>query len=192
VDQVIALVGLSNVARKHVGGFSLGMRQRLGIATALLGDPDTLILDEPINGLDPEGVRWVRNLLKSLATEGRTVFLSSHLISELALTAEHVIVVGKGRLIADVAVAELLAGASANAAVRVRSPQAAKLRGLLALESRDVVYGEWSTYDTPCGWLVTWSGHRVILFENSEELDEEATRWPCDLLWTLGMLSARN
>ena len=110
VDQVLDLVGLSEVAGKRVGSFSLGMGQRLGIACALLGDPGTVILDEPINGLDPEGVRWVRRLLKTLATEGRTVFLSSHLIGELALTAEHVIVVGKGQLIADVKVAELLAG----------------------------------------------------------------------------------
>jgi ABC-2 type transport system ATP-binding protein len=131
VDQVLELVGLSEVAGKRVGSFSLGMRQRLGIAAALLGDPGTVVLDEPINGLDPEGVRWIRTLLKSLAAEGRTVFLSSHVMSELALTAEHVIVVGKGRLIADAGVAELLAGASANA-VRVRSPEAAQLRQLLA------------------------------------------------------------
>jgi ABC-2 type transport system ATP-binding protein len=131
VDQVLDLVGLSDVAGQRVGTFSLGMGQRLGIAAALLGDPGTVILDEPINGLDPEGVRWVRNLLKALAAEGRTVFLSSHLMSELALTAQHVIVIGKGRLIADVDVADLLAGASANA-VRVRSPHTAQLRGLLA------------------------------------------------------------
>jgi ABC-2 type transport system ATP-binding protein len=112
VDQVLDLVGLSDVAGRRVGSFSLGMGQRLGIASALLGDPATVILDEPINGLDPEGVRWVRNLLRALAAEGRTVFLSSHVISELALTAEHVIVVGQGRLIADVDVADLLAGAS--------------------------------------------------------------------------------
>ena len=131
VDQVLDLVGLSEVARQRVASFSLGMGQRLGIAAALLGDPGTVILDEPINGLDPEGVRWVRNLLKALAAEGRTVFLSSHVMSELALTAEHVIVVGKGRLIADAGVAELVAGASANA-VRVRSPEAPQLRRLLA------------------------------------------------------------
>jgi ABC-2 type transport system ATP-binding protein len=131
VDQVLDMVGLSDVAGKRVGSFSLGMGQRLGIASALLGDPGTVILDEPINGLDPEGVRWVRNLLKALAAEGRTVFLSSHVMSELAQTAEHVIVVGKGRLIADVDVAELLAGAPANA-VRVRSPEASQLRRLLA------------------------------------------------------------
>jgi ABC-2 type transport system ATP-binding protein len=131
VDQVLDLVGLSDVAGRRVRSFSLGMGQRLGIAAALLGDPGTVILDEPINGLDPEGVRWVRNLLKALAAEGRTVFLSSHVMSELALTAEHVIVVGQGRLIADVDVAGLLAGASANA-VRVRSPEASRLGQLLA------------------------------------------------------------
>jgi ABC-2 type transport system ATP-binding protein len=112
VDQVLDLVGLSDVAGQRAGSFSLGMGQRLGIASALLGDPGTVILDEPVNGLDPEGVRWVRTLLKNLAAEGRTVFLSSHMMSELALIAEHVIVLGKGRLIADVAVAELLAGGS--------------------------------------------------------------------------------
>ena len=101
VDEVIDLVGLTDVARKRAGGFSLGMGQRLGIASALLGDPPTVILDEPVNGLDPEGIRWVRDLLKGLAAEGRTVFVSSHLMSEMALTAEHVIVVGRGRLIAD-------------------------------------------------------------------------------------------
>ena len=131
VDQVLGLVGLTDVAGRRVRSFSLGMGQRLGIAAALLGDPGTLILDEPINGLDPEGVRWVRNLLRALAAEGRTVFLSSHVMSELALTAEHVIVVGRGRLIADAGVAELLAGASATA-VRVRSPEASQLRRLLA------------------------------------------------------------
>ena len=131
VDQVLGMAGLSDVAGQRVGRFSLGMGQRLGIAAALLGDPGTVILDEPINGLDPEGVRWVRHLLKALAAEGRTVFLSSHVMSELALTAGHVIVVGQGRLIADVGVAELLAGASATA-VRVRSPEASQLRRLLA------------------------------------------------------------
>jgi ABC-2 type transport system ATP-binding protein len=110
VDQVLGLAGLSDVAGRRVGSFSLGMGQRLGIAAALLGDPATVILDEPVNGLDPEGVRWVRTLLKTLAAEGRTVFLSSHLVSELAQTASHVIVLGKGRLIADTSVAGLVAG----------------------------------------------------------------------------------
>ncbi len=130
VDEVIELVGLGEVARKRAGGFSLGMGQRLGIASALLGDPQTIVLDEPINGLDPEGILWVRNLLKGLAAEGRTVFISSHLMSEMALTAHHLIVVGRGKLIADLDVAEFVALASTNVVV-VRSPQAAQLRDLL-------------------------------------------------------------
>jgi len=130
VDEVVDLVGLRAVARKRVGGFSLGMGQRLGIACALLGDPQTVILDEPVNGLDPEGVRWVRNLLRGLAAEGRTVFVSSHLMSEMALTAEHLIVIGRGELIADASVHEFVKQASTNS-VRVRSPQAAQLRELL-------------------------------------------------------------
>jgi ABC-2 type transport system ATP-binding protein len=131
VDEVVDLVGLREVARKRVGGFSLGMGQRLGIASALLGDPRTVVLDEPVNGLDPEGVRWVRNLLRGLAAEGRTVFVSSHLMSEMALTAEHLIVIGRGELIADTSVQEFVKLASNNA-VRVRSPQAAQLRDLIA------------------------------------------------------------
>jgi ABC-2 type transport system ATP-binding protein len=130
VAEVIDLVGLGEVARKRAGGFSLGMGQRLGIASALLGDPQTIILDEPINGLDPEGILWVRNLLKGLAAEGRTVFVSSHLMSEMALTAEHLIVIGRGELIADVDVVDFVAMASSNT-VTVRSPQAGALRDLL-------------------------------------------------------------
>ena len=131
VDEVIDMVGLQDVARKRAGGFSLGMGQRLGIASALLADPETLILDEPVNGLDPEGIRWIRDLLKSLAAEGHTVFVSSHLMSEMALTAEHVIVVGRGRLMADMPMAQLIAQASANVVV-VRSPQATALGKALA------------------------------------------------------------
>jgi ABC-2 type transport system ATP-binding protein len=123
VEAVIDLVGLADVASKRVGSFSLGMGQRVGIASALLADPETLILDEPVNGLDPDGVRWIRNLLRSLADEGRTVFLSSHLMSEMEQTAEHVIVIGRGRMIADTDVAEFVAQASSGAPVRVRSPQ---------------------------------------------------------------------
>jgi ABC-2 type transport system ATP-binding protein len=126
VDEVVELTGLQSVARKRVGGFSLGMGQRLGIATALLGDPRTLILDEPVNGLDPEGVLWVRNLVRYLASEGRTVFLSSHLMSEVALTADHVIVIGKGRILADTPVQDLVDGASRRT-VRVRTPGTAAL-----------------------------------------------------------------
>jgi ABC-2 type transport system ATP-binding protein len=130
VDELIGLVGLGEVAGKRAGSFSLGMSQRLGIAAALLGDPATLLLDEPVNGLDPEGIRWIRNLLKGLAAEGRTVFVSSHLMNEMAVTANHVIVVGRGRLIAEESVTDLLERASGSS-VRVRSPQAGRLRDLL-------------------------------------------------------------
>src|SRR5438874_3363527 len=131
VDELIDLVGLHDVARKRAGKFSLGMGQRLGIATALLGDPHTLLLDEPVNGLDPEGIHWIRNLLKALAAEGRAVFVSSHLMSEMAQTADHLIVIGRGRLIADTSVGEFVRRAS-GAVVRVRSPQADRLRDLVA------------------------------------------------------------
>ena len=130
VDELIDLVGLHDVAKKRAGQFSLDINQRLGIATALLGDPSTVMLDEPVNGLDPEGIHWMRNLLKRLAAEGRTVFVSSHLMSEMALTADHLIVIGRGRLIADVPVDEFIQGAGRNV-VRVRSPQAEELRDLL-------------------------------------------------------------
>jgi ABC-2 type transport system ATP-binding protein len=132
VNEVIELVGIQSVARKRVGGFSLGMGQRLGVAAALLGDPRVLILDEPANGLDPEGILWIRTLLKRLAKEGRTVFLSSHLMAEIAQTADHLVVIGRGRLIADTSVEEFVQEASTGAAVRVVSPQATALRDALA------------------------------------------------------------
>ena len=131
VEEVIDLVGLTDVAGKRAGGFSLGMGQRLGIASALLGDPGTLILDEPVNGLDPEGILWIRNLLKALAAEGRTIFVSSHLMSEMALTASHLVVIGRGRLIADVGVDELTAMTSRDL-VKVRTGEASRLAALLA------------------------------------------------------------
>jgi ABC-2 type transport system ATP-binding protein len=131
VDDVIDAVGLGEVARKRVGGFSLGMGQRLGIATALLGNPATYILDEPVNGLDPEGIRWIRELLQGLAREGCTVFVSSHLMSEMALTAKHLIVVGRGRLIADTSVDEFIARASRNL-VRLRTTDPEAMRALLS------------------------------------------------------------
>jgi ABC-2 type transport system ATP-binding protein len=130
VEELIALVGLEEVARKRVGKFSLGMGQRLGIAAALLGDPEVLILDEPINGLDPEGIHWIRDLLKGLAAEGRTVFLSSHLMSEMALTAQHLIIIGRGRLIRDIRLAEFVSESSKKL-VRVRSPEAVQLRDVI-------------------------------------------------------------
>jgi ABC-2 type transport system ATP-binding protein len=137
VDQVLDMVGLASVARKRSGGFSLGMGQRLGIAAALLGDPEILILDEPVNGLDPEGILWVRNLLRSLAAEGRTVFVSSHLMSEMALTADRLIVIGRGRLIADASVSEVIASSSTNH-LRVVSPQAPQLRTLIETQGGTV------------------------------------------------------
>ena len=130
VDEVIDMVGLTEVATKRVGAFSLGMGQRLGIASALLADPDVLILDEPVNGLDPDGVRWIRNLLRGFADEGRTVFLSSHLMSEMALTADRVIVIGRGRLLRDQSMTDFIASAGATV-VRVRSPEAARLADIL-------------------------------------------------------------
>jgi ABC-2 type transport system ATP-binding protein len=137
INELIDLVGLGDVARKRAGQFSLGMGQRLGIASALLADPTTLLLDEPVNGLDPEGIHWIRNLLRTLARDGRTVFVSSHLMSEMALTADHLIVVGRGRLIADTSVDEFVRRASGGV-VRVRSPQAARLVELLQGEQVSV------------------------------------------------------
>ena len=126
VDEVIDLVGLRSVARKRAGGFSLGMGQRLGIAAAMLGDPEVLVLDEPVNGLDPEGVLWIRNLMKQLAAEGRTVFVSSHLMNEMAVTADHLIVIGRGKLIADCTTKEFIERSSEKS-VLVRSPDAPAL-----------------------------------------------------------------
>ncbi|MGY1496762.1 ABC transporter ATP-binding protein [Streptomyces sp. QTS52] len=131
VDEVIDLAGLGSVAKKRAGAFSLGMGQRLGIAAALLGDPQTVMLDEPVNGLDPEGVLWIRNLLKGLADDGRTVFVSSHLMSEMALVADHLIVVGRGRLLADTTVADLIREAGGDT-VKVAAQEPARLRDVLA------------------------------------------------------------
>jgi ABC-2 type transport system ATP-binding protein len=128
VDEVVELVGLEAVADERVRGFSLGMGQRLGIAVALLGDPEVLLFDEPVNGLDPDGIRWVRELLRDLAAEGRTVLVSSHLMSEMEDTADHLVVLGRGRLLADLPMSELL---GADAVVRVRSPRLAELAGAL-------------------------------------------------------------
>jgi ABC-2 type transport system ATP-binding protein len=130
VDEVIEATGLTSVARKRVGSFSLGMGQRLGIAAALLGDPQTLILDEPVNGLDPEGVLWVRTLLRGLAAEGRTVFLSSHLMSEMALTADHLVILGRGRVLVDAPTSEVV-GRAQTASVRVTTPMGAELERAL-------------------------------------------------------------
>ena len=131
VNKVLELTGLESVAHKRVGGFSLGMGQRLGIAAALLGDPQVLVLDEPVNGLDPDGVLWVRSFVRAFAAEGRTVLLSSHLMSEMAQTADHVIVLGRGSVIADAPIAELIAGGSGQRTVRVTSPESIRLGELL-------------------------------------------------------------
>ena len=137
VDEVLGLVGLEDVAGQRVGRFSLGMGQRLGIAVALLGDPPVVVLDEPVNGLDPEGIRWVRTLARTLAAEGRTVFLSSHLMSEMALTADHLVVIGRGRVLADCSMPEFIAEHAASY-VRLRSPQRGPVAELLRREGLEV------------------------------------------------------
>ncbi|GAA4430577.1 ABC transporter ATP-binding protein [Georgenia halophila] len=147
VEQVIGLAGLESVARRRVGGFSLGMGQRLGIAAALLGDPPTLILDEPVNGLDPDGVRWIRHLLRALAEEGRTVFLSSHLMSELAETAGRVVVIGRGKLLADEDVATLVAETARAGSVRVRATDPGRLAQALRTAGAAVAVPEPGTLE---------------------------------------------
>src|SRR5262245_15318048 len=137
VDEVLRLVGLSEVAGKNAGGFSLGMSQRLGLAGALLGDPPVLLFDEPVNGLDPEGILWIRRFMQRLAAEGRTVLVSSHLLSEMSQTAEHLIVIGRGKLIADTSTREFIER-SAQRSVRVRSPQLDQLRSLLTSDGKTV------------------------------------------------------
>jgi ABC-2 type transport system ATP-binding protein len=137
VDEVLEFVGLAEASRRRAKALSLGMSQRLGLATALLGDPPVILCDEPVNGLDPEGIRWIRTALRDLAAEGRTVFVSSHLMSEMALMADHVIVVGRGRLIADASVEEIV-GNSSRAFTLVRSPDVARLRQLLLAAGAEV------------------------------------------------------
>jgi ABC-2 type transport system ATP-binding protein len=170
VDEVLELVGLSEVAKKRSGGFSLGMEQRLGIAGALLGDPAILMFDEPVNGLDPEGIRWIRNLMKALAAEGRTVFVSSHLMSEMEHTAEHLIVIGRGKLIADCTVAEFIAQNSSET-VRIRTPQQDVLAAAVAAAGGTV-------HDDGSGTLVVHglTAGRVgdLAFDNAVRLHELA------------------
>ncbi|MEZ0071254.1 ABC-2 type transport system ATP-binding protein [Planotetraspora sp. GP83] len=150
VRQVLALVGLEHAARKRAGTFSLGMAQRLGIAAALLGDPPVLLLDEPVNGLDPEGILWIRNLMKGLAAEGRTVFVSSHLMSETALAAEHLIVIGRGRLLADTSVREFIQE-NARSYVRIRTPEPERMRDALTgagIRVKQTADGALEAYET--------------------------------------------
>jgi ABC-2 type transport system ATP-binding protein len=141
IDEVIHLVGLDEVAKKRAGGFSLGMGQRLGIAVALLGDPDVLILDEPVNGLDPEGIVWIRTLMKRLAADGRTVFVSSHLMNEMAVTADHLIVIGKGKLIADCSTEEFIERSTEEVVV-VRSPDVERLAAVIGEEGGKTTVGD--------------------------------------------------
>ncbi|OKI12721.1 ATP-binding cassette domain-containing protein [Streptomyces sp. CB03911] len=169
VDEVIELTGLRTVAKKRAGAFSLGMGQRLGIAAALLGDPATVMLDEPVNGLDPEGVLWIRNLLTALAAEGRTVFVSSHLMSEVALVAEHLIIVGRGRLLADTTVRELVRQAGGDT-VKVATADPARLREVLAGPGVEITGRAGSeelqvTGLTPRSIGLTAAAHGVALFE---------------------------
>lgn len=171
VDEVLEMVGLSEVANRKAGGFSLGMSQRLGIATALLGDPRILIFDEPVNGLDPEGIRWIRSLLQGLAAEGRTVFLSSHLMSEMEETADHILVIGRGRLIADTSIAEFTQR-STTSHVRVVSPRATDLAPLLVGAGATVTRGDDAL--TVIGMDATRIGS--LAAEHSIELHELASR----------------
>ncbi|WP_406310950.1 ABC transporter ATP-binding protein [Streptomyces thermoviolaceus] len=170
VDTVLETVGLTAVARKKAKGFSLGMSQRLGIAAALLGDPRILMFDEPVNGLDPEGIHWIRGLMKSLAAEGRTVFVSSHLMSEMALTADHLIVIGQGRLLADTSMADFVAD-NAHARVRVRTPDRERLldalqrAGLTAQDAGDGVLEIEGDAAERIGELA--AEHRIVLHELS-------------------------
>jgi len=140
VEEVLALVGLQEVADKRAGGFSLGMSQRLGVAVAMLGNPEILLLDEPVNGLDPEGVLWIRNLMKSLAAEGRTVLVSSHLMNEMAVTADHLIVIGRGRLITEASTEDVIAR-STDKSVRVRTPDADRLAEMITAAGGKVARG---------------------------------------------------
>jgi ABC-2 type transport system ATP-binding protein len=177
VDEVLGLVGLEKVAGQRVGKFSLGMGQRLGIAVALLGDPPVVVLDEPVNGLDPEGIRWVRTLARQLAAEGRTVFVSSHLMSEMALTADHLLVIGRGRILADCSTPEFIADHAASF-VRVRTPQPGEVADLLRAQGLDVTVHEDDELraqglDAPAiGELVGKSGlllHELTLVRSSLE-----------------------
>jgi ABC-2 type transport system ATP-binding protein len=188
VEEVLRQVGLLSAAHKRVGGFSLGMAQRLGIAAALLGDPPVLMFDEPVNGLDPEGVAWIRSLLKALAAEGRTVFLSSHLMSEMALTADRLVIIGRGRLIAETTVTDLLAEGSGNY-IRVRSSEADALCALLSARGASVAReadGALRVTDTTLDQvgqiardrglgLLELSAHQMSLEQRYMELTRDAT-----------------
>ncbi|WEH35952.1 ATP-binding cassette domain-containing protein [Streptomyces sp. AM 4-1-1] len=172
VGEVLDMVGLTAVAKKKSKGFSLGMGQRLGIASALLGDPEILMFDEPVNGLDPEGIHWIRNLMKALATEGRTIFVSSHLMSEMALTADHLIVIGQGRLLADTSMADFI-HQNSRSYVRLRSPEQERLRdvlreeGVVVIEAGDGVLEIDDATTESLGELA--ARHQIVLHELSSQ-----------------------
>ncbi|GGV08621.1 ABC transporter ATP-binding protein [Kitasatospora herbaricolor] len=172
VDEVLDLVGLTSVARKRSRGFSLGMGQRLGIASALLGDPEIVMFDEPVNGLDPEGILWIRNLMKRLAAEGRTVFVSSHLMSEMALTADHLVVIGRGQLLADLSMPEFIRQNS-RTAVRLRTPQPERLLDALDSAGIRVEGGPEGSYEVVDGDLAKLgelaAANGVVLHELSPQ-----------------------
>ena len=172
VSEVLEVVGLTEVAHKNAGGFSLGMSQRLGIAGALLGDPEVLLFDEPVNGLDPEGILWIRQFMHRLATEGRTVFVSSHLLSEMAQTAQDLIVIGKGQLIAQTTTEQFIADATQDH-VRVRSPHTAKLREILAADAtvtEDAVDGALVVHGIPAAQIGEIAAeHQIVLHELSPQ-----------------------
>jgi ABC-2 type transport system ATP-binding protein len=172
VDDVLELVGLADVAGKKVGGFSLGMQQRLGIASALLGDPPVLLFDEPVNGLDPEGIQWIRSLMRRFAEEGRTVFISSHLMSEMEQTADHVLVIGRGKLVADLSMAQVIAQ-SAQSHVRIVSQRAHELVPYLEAAGAVVTNG------TPNTLIITGlatSAVGAVAYERGIPLDELSTQ----------------
>jgi ABC-2 type transport system ATP-binding protein len=186
VREVLELVGLESVARKRAKGFSLGMGQRLGIAAALLGDPPVLLLDEPVNGLDPEGILWIRNLMKGLAAEGRTVFVSSHLMSEMALTAKHLIVIGRGRLLADTTMREFIE-ANSRSYVRIRTPEPERMRDTLAaagIKVKQAADGALEAYETEAAKIGELAAaHRLIVHEVSVQtasLEEAFMRLTAD------------
>ncbi|WP_354643175.1 ABC transporter ATP-binding protein [Kitasatospora camelliae] len=186
VEEVLAQVGLAEAAGRRIRGFSLGMRQRLGVAAALLGDPPVLLLDEPVNGLDPEGIRWIRTLLRSLAAEGRAVLVSSHLMGEMALTADHLVVIGRGRLLADLGTAEFLER-HGRRRVRVRAVDPDKLTGLLrgaGLDAEPVGDGAWEVAGTGPEQLgALAAAQRVALLELAvcqDSLEEAFMRMTAD------------
>ncbi|MFD6436076.1 ABC transporter ATP-binding protein [Streptomyces venezuelae] len=205
VDEVLELVGLGGAARRRAGGYSLGMRQRLGIAAALLGDPPVLLFDEPVNGLDPEGIRWIRTFLRALAAEGRAVLVSSHLMSELEDTADHLVVIGRGRVIADTSVRELLAAASGDR-VEVRTGDRARAMTVLttagasvAATGRDVLTVSRLDAERVVALLggagVPFSGvaaHRATLEEAYMELTRDAVQFAADSEPQLSRLSPES